>query len=105
MKRLNILWIGVLAGFMALVSCETSNDPNNGIIGVNDSLQLIFSDTTTLVAFIEKDDTLRTDNTDRGLLGTYWDPVFGRTTSSFYSSFTSSQTFIGSSSFVPYEAI
>jgi hypothetical protein len=100
MRRLNILWIGVLAGFMALVSCTSDDDPNSGIIGATDSLQLIFSDTTTLVTYIERDDTLRTDGTDRGILGTYNDPIFGQTTSSFYSTFTSSQSFISNSSYI-----
>ncbi len=76
-----------------LVSCESDSDPNNGIIAATDSLLLRFTDTTTLTAFIENDDTLRTDGTDRVLLGSYHDPVFGKTRASFYSTFTIAQSF------------
>ncbi len=79
---------------MAISSCESDSDPNAGIIGSEDSLQLRFNDTTTLVAFIEKDDTLRSDGTERVLLGSYYDPIFGKTSSSFYSSFTMAQSFV-----------
>ncbi len=100
MKRLNIFLVWLVGISITLVSCTTENDPNNGIIPVSDSLQLRFTDTTTLQAHIVQDDTLRTDNTDRGILGSYHDPIFGRTTSSFYSTFTSSQSFIGNSSYI-----
>lgn len=100
MRRLNIFFVGIMGVFATLASCTTDSDPNSDVIPVNDSLQLVFSDTTTLTAHIEQDDTLRTDNTDRGILGSYHDPVFGRTTSSFYSTFTSSQTFISNPLYV-----
>ncbi len=74
-------------------SCEGEPDLNSGIIPTTDSLLLRFNDTTTLVAFIQKDDTIRTDATERVLLGSYYDPIFGRTTSSFYSTFTAAQSF------------
>lgn len=77
---------------MAFTSCESDSDPNSGIIPTTDSLQLRFTDTTTLVTFIERDDTLRTDATERVLLGSMYDPIFGKTRSSFYSTFTISQS-------------
>lgn len=77
---------------MALSSCESDSDPNSGIIPTTDSLQLRFTDTTTLVTFIERDDTLRSDATERVLLGSMYDPIFGKTRSSFYSTFTISQS-------------
>lgn len=93
MKRLNYFLIGLFMLFAVLVSCTSDSDPNSGIIPTTDSLMLRFTDTTTLVAFIEKDDTLRTDATERVLLGSYYDPIFGKTTSSFYSTFTIAQSF------------
>lgn len=93
MKRLYYFSIWLLLVSSLFVSCETTSDPNSGIIPTTDSLQLRFTDTTTLVAIIEKDDTLRTDGTDRVLLGSYYDPIFGKTTSSFYSTFSIAQTF------------
>jgi len=100
MRRLNIFFVGIIGVFITLVSCDTNPDPNDGVISVNDSLQLTFTDTTTLIAHIVQDDTIRTDNTDRGLLGSYHDPIFGRTTSSFYSTFTSSQTFVSNPNYI-----
>ena len=93
MKRPFYFLLGLLFLSMAISSCESDSDPNAGIIGSEDSLQLRFNDTTTLVAFIEKDDTLRSDGTERVLLGSYYDPIFGKTSSSFYSSFTMAQSF------------
>jgi len=75
-----------------LESCTSENDPNTSVIPTSDSLLLTYSDTTTLTAFIELDDTIRTDATERVLLGSMYDPVFGRCTSAFYSTFTISQS-------------
>jgi hypothetical protein len=92
MKRIPHIIIGVFVVASALFSCTSESDLNSNIIPNTDSLQLRFSDTTTLVAFIEQDDTLRTDATERVLLGTMYDPIFGKTTSSFYSTFTIAQS-------------
>lgn len=92
MKRLVKVWLLVPALVWGLFSCEEANDPPTDL--PVDSLLLRFSDTTTIRAHIERDDTLRTDATERVILGSYYDPVFGKTTSAFYSTFTIAQTFV-----------
>lgn len=94
MRRLPQFLTGIFLLLCVLESCTSETDPNSGVIPTSDSLLLTFSDTTTLVAFIERDDTLRTDATERVLLGSMYDPIFGRCTSAFYSTFTVSQTFL-----------
>ncbi len=94
MRRLPLFLTGIFLLLCGMESCTSENDPNTGVIPTSDSLLLTYSDTTTLVAFIEKDDTLRTDATERVLLGSMYDPVFGKTTSSFYSTFTATQTLL-----------
>jgi hypothetical protein len=92
MRRLLQFLTGIFLCSCVLQSCTSEVNPNTGVIPSTDSLLLTYSDTTTLVAFIEKDDTLRTDATERVLLGSMYDPVFGRCTSAFYSSFTIAQS-------------
>jgi hypothetical protein len=50
-----------------------------------DKLNVIYCDTTSLVAYTVKDTFIRTDNTEYNLLGSNNDPVFGKNTASFYS--------------------
>lgn len=97
MKRVLFIFTAILIGSSLLVSCESEADPNDGIIPVTDSLLLRFTDTTTLIGFIEKDDTLRTDITEYVILGSCHDPVFGKSRASFYSTFTMVQSVSSSS--------
>lgn len=55
-----------------------------GLIDPNDTLNASYSDTATVWAYIEKDDTVRTDVTRYALLGVMNDPVFGITRSEFF---------------------
>jgi len=87
MTRVYLVVVAVFLVLTGLVSCEPQTDPNTNLIPPGDSLQLLSTDTTTIKAWIEKDDTLRTDNSDRVLLGSMYDPVFGKTQASFYSTF------------------
>jgi hypothetical protein len=100
MRRLFYIGTGVFLLCMLLVSCDSDSDPNSGIIPTSDSLQLRYTDTTTLITFIEYDSLIRTDATERVLLGNYWDPVFGKTSSSFYSTFTIAQSFTSNNSMI-----
>lgn len=92
MKRVVFILTALFLGSSLMISCESEADPNDGIIPVTDSLLLRYSDTTTLIGFIEKDDTLRTDVTEFVILGSCHDPVFGKSTASFYSTFTMVQS-------------
>lgn len=80
----------ILVLSLLLHSCaEDFNNPG-GIIPPEDLLNAIYTDTTTIRAYIEKDDTVFTHSSYRGLLGSYYDPVFGKTTSSFYTTVNTS---------------
>src|SRR5436190_2189751 len=88
--RNNFFRFGTLltAGFLFLAAC---NDPE--IIGLdvqppNDRINLIYSDSTTITAYTVREDSLRTDETTYQLLGSYLDPVFGRTDASIFAQVT-----------------
>lgn len=44
-------------------------------------------DTTTIVAYSFYDDTIRTDEMNYGMIGSVYDPVFGKTSATFYTQF------------------
>ena len=50
-----------------------------------DQLNIMVSDTSTVLAYTVKEDSLRSDEFMLALLGSYVDPVFGRTKASVYS--------------------
>lgn len=70
-----------------IVSC-TDKDT----IGLNeqpgsDELNVLFSDTSTVIAFSKVEDSVRTDETAYNILGSYLDPEFGKTTASIYTQY------------------
>ncbi|MBN1338085.1 MAG: DUF4270 domain-containing protein [Bacteroidales bacterium] len=71
----------LLAGVFA---CNKQSE----IIGLNlvegDRLEVGLDTTISLFAYSEREDSTRTDELDKNLLGSYYDPVFGRSTASFY---------------------
>ncbi len=80
-------WIfAALATLVVLMgSCKIDGDE----IGLNiqppgDELKLAITDTITAVAFSVREDSVRTDKLPTSLLGSYYDPVFGKTTASLY---------------------
>ncbi len=70
-----------------LVSCSEPSIVGMDVQPKNDLLQASFSDTLSLVTYSVREDSVPTDETLLNLLGSYRDPVFGRTTASFYSQF------------------
>ena len=65
MKRLHHFFnyaVGVILITIISAACTSDSDPNTGIIPTTDSLQLRFTDTTTLVAFIEKAEGIYSKN-------------------------------------------
>jgi hypothetical protein len=55
-----------------------------GVQPAGDKLNVVYTDTCTLIAYSVKDDTIRTDNTLYNLLGSNNDPIFGKNTASIY---------------------
>ncbi len=80
---------------MAFVLFSCKKEDNN--LGLNiqppgDKLNVIYSDTTSVVAYSQFTDSIRTDETSVSLFGSMVDPVFGKSTASFYTQFRLSQS-------------
>jgi len=77
----------ILAGVI-VSSCK--KDPYSiglSLLPPTDTLNIKMNDTSTVVAYSLLQDSIRTDKTTTGILGSLMDPVFGKTTASFYSQF------------------
>lgn len=68
-----------------LFSCEEPDIVGLEVQPPNDKMDVVFCDTITLVAYSVKEDSIRTDETVYNLLGSNYDPVFGKNSASFYS--------------------
>ncbi len=87
-KKHYFLLVFILA---AIFGCN--NDPSKiGIDLQNDKVKIVFSDTATIRAFSIREDSIRTDETTVSLLGSLFDPVFGKTTASIYTQIRLSTT-------------
>lgn len=84
MKRFGFIFFLVF-----LISCEETIDYNDGTIPLPGTIR--FTDTLTIKTEVVQDTTIRTDLTDRVLLGSLYDSEFGKTSSSFYTTVTTSQ--------------
>lgn len=89
--------IVLLAACLTVWSCSSDLNNPGGIIPPEDLLNSVHTDTTTIHAYFERDDTIRSDGWSRVLLGSYNDPVLGPTSSSFYTTLNvaSKQTAFG----------
>lgn len=78
-------WIAAVCIAASFVAC---NDDDAGlppgVIDPDDLLNATFSDTATIIARIEADDTLRTDLANRAVLGNMNDVVMGYVSAGFY---------------------
>ncbi len=68
-----------------IISCSDEND----LIGLNiqppgEELMVFVSDTFSVTAYSVREDSLRTDEMATSILGSFFDPVFGKTTASIY---------------------
>ncbi len=83
----NRLQIIALAMILALFTGSCENDPDK--IGIEiqpdaDKLNVFSTDTLTVTAHSVYVDSVRTDETSSTMIGSYYDPIFGITTSSLY---------------------
>lgn len=86
--RLSLQIIVVLLFVLIISACK--KDPYEvgvDLLPATDTLNLQQSDTASLIAYSELQDSIRTDKTSTFLLGSILDPVFGISTASFYSQF------------------
>ena len=84
---LRSIWISLLIVFI-VASCK--KDPYElglDLLPPNDTLYVDLFDTVTVQAFSVIEDSVRSDEMSSLVLGSILDPVFGKTTASFYSQF------------------
>ncbi len=83
-------------GFILFISFFLSCKKDPQTIGVdlieNNPLEVVFCDTVTVVAYPELEDSIRTDETSTGLLGSLYDPVFGKTSAAIFTQISLSTT-------------
>lgn len=80
---------------LAFLSTNCNDDNNNLGLDIQppyDKLNVLSNDTTTVIAYSQLVDSVKTDETSLSLLGSMADPVFGQSTASFYTQFRLSQT-------------
>lgn len=69
-------------------SCQKEPDLIGlGLVPGNDLMEHEYIDTTTVIAYTVREDSIRTDELSANLLGSVADPVFGTTTASIYTQF------------------
>jgi hypothetical protein len=74
--------------FIGLASCKKDTNVGLNVQPVADILNVKVSDTTLVHAYTMKEDSLRTSGgLTNYVLGTYWDPLFGKTNASIYTQF------------------
>jgi hypothetical protein len=84
MIKFSLSTIAILMA-LSLIFTGCENDPDK--IGIDlqpeaDKLNVVYTDTVTVLAHTIRVDSVRTDETSRTMLGSYSDPVFGNSTSS-----------------------
>lgn len=85
----------ILVSALLFTTCkDDSNSLGLEIQPPNDKLQVVTSDTSTVIAYSQVVDSIKTDETSKSMLGSMVDPVFGQTTASFYTQFRLGQTAI-----------
>ncbi len=84
----NLLRLSVAIFLLSfLFSCEEPDIVGLEVQPPNDKMDVVFCDTITLVAYSVKEDSIRTDETVYNLLGSNYDPMFGKNSAGFYSQF------------------
>ncbi|HPI84808.1 MAG TPA: DUF4270 domain-containing protein [Bacteroidales bacterium] len=93
-KKLSWLFAGIiLVMVFNMAGCkQDDNDLGIDIQPPNDKLNVFSSDTATILAYSTLVDSVKTDETSVTLLGSLVDPVFGRSTASFYTQLRLSKT-------------
>lgn len=86
MKNFKLLCIVVTISFsgIVIISCNKPSVVGLSIQPASDKLNVRYTDTITLATQTIHMDSVRSDNSSANLLGSYVDPVFGKTFASFY---------------------
>ena len=76
--------VSIIAGIALVPACKDPEEIGLGIIPGSDTLGLSLSDTSTIYTRTVLEDTLRTDELSVELLGSVYDPVFGKHQAAIY---------------------
>jgi len=83
LKNLFKTSLAVLICSLFFVSCESDDQLGLDIQPPSDLLNVEHIDSISIITFSEREDSIRTDETSRNLVGYYVDPVFGPVFASF----------------------
>jgi hypothetical protein len=86
--RLSLLFAAFFLVIVLISSCK--KDPYEigiDLLPATDTLNIASNDSSSIIAYSELQDSIRTDKTSTCALGSLMDPVFGVSTASFYSQF------------------
>jgi hypothetical protein len=96
LKTVNSCFLLAAAGILLLLSFFISCKKDPQTLGYdlveNNPLEVVFCDTVTVVAYSELEDSIRTDETTYNLLGSFYDPVFGKTSATVFTQISLSST-------------
>ncbi|MCF8299372.1 MAG: DUF4270 domain-containing protein, partial [Saprospiraceae bacterium] len=83
LRRWAIITIVITPLVFLFSACEEPDIVGMEVHPDIDNINIFFSDTASILSYSEIEDSLRTDETDLNLLGSYKDPVFGTSTANF----------------------
>ncbi|MEA3476642.1 MAG: DUF4270 domain-containing protein [Bacteroidota bacterium] len=83
--EIKLVLLLVIIAIIGFIACKKEPDK----VGVSirpeeDVVNALYYDTTSIIAYSVLEDSVRTDETKISLLGSYLDPVFGKTTANIY---------------------
>lgn len=67
-----------------IYSCKKDGKIGLDVQPITDLISSEFKDTSTVLSYVQKDDSVKTNNSSLLFLGSYVDPVFGKTSCSFF---------------------
>jgi len=94
LRKINwfIAGLFLLSAFLFTNCKDDNNELGLDLQPPGDKLGVHSDDTSTVIAYSKLVDSVKTDETSQSLLGSMVDPVFGRSTASFYTQFRLSTT-------------
>lgn len=76
--------LGLISGLLSLNSCKDPDETGLNILPSSDQLNMVYSDTSTIITTTVLEDSLQTDELSSQLIGSMNHPVFGISTASVY---------------------
>jgi len=86
-NKLKIFCLSILSIIIISACNEEPNEIGLSLQPENEKYDIEINDTSTITSYSLIEDSVRTDETSKSLLGSFYDPVFGKTTAGFYTQF------------------